>query len=80
MYSKSNHPHHVKREVVYSLVNRGNVIYQDQKGFNNEIKNVNDLMLNVYPKEFRDSGMKPSTRNRLSSDKTYQGTLVILYV
>jgi hypothetical protein len=36
---------------------------QDQQDFNNEIKIVrHDLMLNVYPKEFVDSDMKPSTR------------------
>jgi hypothetical protein len=37
-------------------------------------------MLNEYPKEFVVSVMKPSARNRLSSDTVYQGTVVIPYV
>jgi hypothetical protein len=36
-------------------------------------------MLNVYPKEFFDSVMKPSIRNCPSSDTAYQGTVVIPY-
>jgi hypothetical protein len=39
------------------------------EGFKNEIKNVRyDLMLSEYPKEFVDSVMKISARNRPSSD------------
>jgi hypothetical protein len=49
--------------------------------FNHEIKNIrHDLMLNEYPKESAASVMKPSTRNHLSSDTTYQGTVIIPYV
>jgi hypothetical protein len=36
-------------------------------------------MLSEYPKEFVDSVMKPSARNRPSSDRVYQGTVVISY-
>jgi hypothetical protein len=47
----------------------------------NDIKNIrHDLMLNEYPKEFIDSVMKPSARNRPSSDAVYQGTGIIPYV
>jgi hypothetical protein len=70
--SKSNNPHHVKRSV-----SRAKVICRDQKVFNNEIKNIrHDLMLNEYTEEFVDSVMKPSTRNRPSSDKIYEGTVI----
>jgi hypothetical protein len=62
LHFKSNHPHHVKREVVHGLVNRGKVICQNQKDFNNEIQTIrHDLMLNEYPKESVDSIMKPDT-------------------
>jgi hypothetical protein len=37
-------------------------------------------MLNKYLKEFVDYVMKPSTRNRPSSDTIYQGTVIIPYV
>lgn len=81
LHFKSNHPHHVKRGVVHSLVNRAKVICQDQKDFSKEIRNIrHDLMLSEYPKEFVDSVLKPSTRNRPSSDTTYRGTVVIPYV
>jgi hypothetical protein len=44
----------------------------NQKDFNNEIKNIrHDLMLNEYPKEYVDSVMKPSARNRPSPDTVY---------
>jgi hypothetical protein len=54
---------------------------QNQKDFNNEIRNMrHDLMLSEYPKESVDSVMKPATRNRSSSDKIYQGSIIIPYV
>jgi hypothetical protein len=55
---------------------------QDQKNFNNEIKNLrHDLMPHEYPQEFVGSIMKPSRSNRPSSDSTtYQGTVIIPYV
>jgi hypothetical protein len=37
LHFKSNHPYHVKRGVVHSLVNRAKVIRQNQKDFNNKI-------------------------------------------
>jgi hypothetical protein len=44
---KSDHLQHVKRGVVYSLVNRAKVICQEQKDFNREIKTIKyDLMNN----------------------------------
>jgi hypothetical protein len=47
----------------------------------NEITNIkHDLMLSEYPKEFIDSVLKPITRNRPPSDRTYHGTVVIPYV
>jgi hypothetical protein len=81
LHFKSNHPRHVQRGVVHSLANRGKVICQNQKDFNNEIKNKkHDLMLNEYPEESVDSVIKPSARNHPSSDTVYQGTVVIPYV
>jgi hypothetical protein len=60
LHFKSNHPHHVTSGVAQSLLSRAKVICQDQKDFNNEIKNIrHDLMLNEYPEEFVDSVMKP---------------------
>jgi hypothetical protein len=62
------------------LVNQAKVIYQDQKDFNNKIKNIrHDLMLNRYPKEFVDSVMKPSTKYHPSSDIIFQDTVIIPY-
>jgi hypothetical protein len=56
------------------------VLCQDQKDFNNKIKNIrHDLMFNEYPKEFGDSVMKPLRRNRPSSDTIFQGTVIIPY-
>jgi hypothetical protein len=81
LHFKSNNLHHVKRGVIHSLISRASFVCQDQKDFNNEIKNIrHGLMLNEYPEDFVDSVMKPSTRNRPSSDQIYQGTLIILYV
>jgi hypothetical protein len=74
LHFKSNHPH-IKKGVVHSLVNQAKVICQNQKDFNNKIKNIrHDLVLNEYPEEFVDSVMKPSTRNYPSSD-TYTRAL-----
>jgi hypothetical protein len=39
-----------------------------------------DLMLNEYPKEFANSAMKPLAINRPTSDRVYQGTVIIPYV
>jgi hypothetical protein len=39
-----------------------------------------DCVLMEYSKEFVNSVMKPSTRNRLSSDTVYQGIVVMPYV
>jgi hypothetical protein len=78
VYRKPTHTGHVKRGVVHSLVNRAKVICQSQKDFNNEIKTIRQyLMLNEYPKEFVDSVMKSSVRNRPSSDTIYQGTVIV---
>jgi hypothetical protein len=81
LHFKSNHPHHVKRGAVHSLINRAKVICQNQKDFNNEIEAIrHDLMLNEYPKEFVDFVMKPSARDLPTSDTVYQGTVIIPYV
>jgi hypothetical protein len=46
-----------------------------------ESKNVRHvLMLNEYQQEYFDSIIKPSRRNRPSSDTIYQGTVIIPYV
>jgi hypothetical protein len=53
LHFKSNNPHHLYRGVVRSLFNRAKVICQNQKDFNNEIKNLrHDLMPSEYQKEF----------------------------
>jgi hypothetical protein len=71
----------VKWGAVHSLVKSAKVIRQNQKDFNNKIKTIrHELMLNEYPKEFVDSVMKPSVKNRPTSDTVYQGTVVIPYV
>jgi hypothetical protein len=68
-------------EVVHSLNSRAKVIYQDQKDFNNEVKNIgHNLMFNEYPQQFADSVMKPSRSNCPSSDTIDQGTVTIPYV
>jgi hypothetical protein len=70
LHFKSNHPHHVKKGVVHSLVNRAKVICQNQKDFNNEINTIRyELMLNECPKEFVDSITKQSVKNHCSSDR-----------
>jgi hypothetical protein len=69
LYFKSNHPCHANMGVVHSLISQAKVIRQDQKDFNNEIKNVrHDLLLNEYSQEFVDSIMKASKSNCPSSD------------
>jgi hypothetical protein len=69
LHFKSNHPYHVKRGTIHSLIRRTKTICQDQKDFINKIKNIRlDLMLNEYRKEFIDSVMKPSRSNHPSSD------------
>jgi hypothetical protein len=78
LYTKSNHPHHMKRGVIYNSSTQA--ICQNQKGFNKDIKNLgHDLMFNEYPQEFVDSIMKPS-RSNCPSDSMYQGMVIIPYV
>jgi hypothetical protein len=81
LHFKSKHPHHAKRDVVHSFISQAKVICQDERDFNNEIKNIrHDLMLSEYSKEFVGSVMKPLRSNHPSSDTTYQGTVIIPYV
>jgi hypothetical protein len=75
------HPHDVKRgsSILLGKQSKGHIL--NQKYFTNEINTtLHDLMPNEYPKEFVDSVMKPSVRNRPTSDTVYQGTVVIPYV
>jgi hypothetical protein len=81
LHFKSNHPHHVKRQAIHSLIGQSKVICQDQNDFNTEIKNIrHNLMLNEYPQEFTDFVMKPLKRNHLSSDTIHQGMVIIPYI
>jgi hypothetical protein len=81
LHFSSNHPHHVKRGVAQSLVNRAKVICLDRKDYNRESGNIkHDLTLNGYPQEIVDSIMKPRRSNRPSSDTTDQSTVFIPYV
>jgi hypothetical protein len=75
---KTNHPHHVKGEVVHSL-NRAKVICQDQNDFDKEIKNLRyGLVFSEYPQEFVTSIMKKPSRSKLPSPETAdQGKLII---
>jgi hypothetical protein len=65
--------------------NNNNIVWSAEpgsgsEGFQQQIKNIrHDLMLNEYPKEFTDSVIKPSIRNRPSSDTIYQCTVIIPY-
>jgi hypothetical protein len=71
----------MKRGVAHSLISRSKVICQDQKDFNNEIKNISYYgMLNGYPQEFVDSIMKPSRSERPPSYTIHQGTVIIPYI
>jgi hypothetical protein len=64
LHFKFNHPLRVKMGIIPSLISRTEVIRQDQKDFNNEIKIIRyDLMLNEYPQEFVDAVMKPLRSN-----------------
>jgi hypothetical protein len=38
MHFKCNHPHHVKRGVVHSLISQAEVVCQAQKNFSKEIR------------------------------------------
>jgi hypothetical protein len=61
------------------LISGAKVICQDQD-FRIKIKNIrHHLVISEYPQDFVDSVIKPSTRNRPSSDTVYQGTLIIPY-
>jgi hypothetical protein len=62
-------------------VNQAKVIYQNWKDINDEIRNMrHDLMFNEYQEELVDSVMKPSAKNRPSSDTVYKGTVIFPYV
>jgi hypothetical protein len=59
LHFKCDHPYHVKRGVVHSLVSRAKVTCQDRKDFNKEIKIIRqDLIFNEHPQEFVESIMK----------------------
>jgi hypothetical protein len=83
MYRKPNHtgPYlHFKPAHLYHVigVEPSKVTLQDQKDFNNEIRNIRrDLLLNKYPKVFVHSITKPSTKTRFSSVKIFEGTFII---
>jgi hypothetical protein len=50
LHFKSDHPLHVKREVVYSSVNRAKVMCHDRKNYKGDIRNIKyDLMLKWIP-------------------------------
>jgi hypothetical protein len=81
LHFKSSDSYRVKKEVVRSLINRANVICQDQKDFNKEIKNIRrDIILNEYPQGFVDSVKKPLRSNCRSSDTIYRDTVTISHV
>jgi hypothetical protein len=78
---KSNHPHHMKRGDIHSLINQAKDICQDQKDLNDTIKKIrHDLMLNENPQKFIDFPMKPLRSNCPSSDIIYQGTVIIPHI
>jgi hypothetical protein len=50
LHFKFNHPRHVKRGVVHILISPAKITCQDQKDFNNKIKNLrHDLILTEHP-------------------------------
>jgi uncharacterized protein (UPF0335 family) len=81
LHFKSDHPQHVKRGVVRSLIDRAEVICQNQKDFNREVEVIkHDLTLNGYPHSFIDSVMKSRNNSNPSTDKVPHSTVVIPYV
>jgi uncharacterized protein (UPF0335 family) len=81
LHFKSDHPQHVKRGVVRSLIDRAKVICQNQKDFNKEVKIIkHDLTLNGYPQRVIDSVMKSRKNNNPSTGKVPQSTGEIPYV
>jgi hypothetical protein len=54
-------PHRVKMGVVHSLIKRAKVTCQDQKDFNNEIKNVRHDLILIIIKKFVALVRKPTT-------------------
>jgi hypothetical protein len=45
VHFNSNHPQHVKRGVVHSLISRAKVICQDQKNVNKETNNIKHYLI-----------------------------------
>jgi hypothetical protein len=82
LHFESNHPHHVKRGVVRSLIHRASIICQDRQDFLNEAKQIkHDLALNGYPSAFVNSIInKPITISHLDTYMTTHGMVVIPYV
>jgi hypothetical protein len=80
--SDSNHPPHVRRGVVRSLVHRGSTICKEQE-FLSEVGNIkHELALNGYPLFFIDSNVKgPMVKRWPEMEKKIPlGTAVIPYV
>jgi hypothetical protein len=81
LHFDSNHPHHVKRGVVRSLIHRASVICQDRHDFLNEARHIkHDLALNGHPSALVNSIISTPTTSPPDIDLTTQGTVVIPYV
>jgi hypothetical protein len=79
---ESNHPPHIKRDVVQSLHSRASIICQERQDLLNEINMRRDLQLSGYPQRFIDSVLKSrgSCRPEEEERKNPLGLLFIPYV
>jgi uncharacterized protein (UPF0335 family) len=81
IHFKSDHPQHVKRGVVYNIVNRARVLCQEHKDFSSKIKTIKqDLMLNGYLQHFIDSVIKSRRNKHPSTDRIPHTTVINPYV
>jgi hypothetical protein len=81
LHFSSNHPPHMKRGVMHSLINRARTICKEKHEFSKQVMNIRrDLALNGYPRCFIDSFIKKTwVKSRPLTDGTRLGSVVIPY-
>jgi predicted GIY-YIG superfamily endonuclease len=82
LHFNSNHPPHVKRGVVHSLINREITLCTEKQEYAKEVVKIRkDLATNGYPQHLIDSILKRSgAKSRQETDETCLSTVVIPYV
>jgi hypothetical protein len=77
----SNHPPHIKRDIIQSLHKRASVICQEHQDLCDEIRGLKlDLQLNGYQRGFIDSVNNSKGSSRLNKEEKPLGCVYIPYV